>query len=259
MSPVTAPTSRFLSYLKRGEVLEGASQGLYMFASEFLDSPILGQAAREVLANEDTVTEEKIYNDYDSVVDRISKSSFYMFKNAFEPRIVTLGRRAVRTIKGDEPVMSKEERLKDLLLRELSPVKNINMDDNRNFYSAMRATRDNLNETGRLLNRLNSNNPMSDPEMEELAEDYKEGLIEIAKQARKFKKASPLDESELKEITSTLNMAKYFQKAIFDGELALPKIKKNIVNNIKDNEKKARRLKIFTEAYETGPKRIILD
>ena len=259
MSPVTNSLERLSKYAQKGQFLKGITEASGMFLNEFIESPILGQAWRESQENIDSVTKQKIYNDFDEPEVIFAKRASYILKNAFEPRALNFARKVIQTTKGESPSMSAEDKLGQLVMNEISPVRNLNVDHTNAFYSAMRETRDDLNASRSTTDKLASNQFLSDDDVEGIANTFYSDDLKIMKRARGWYKTSPLPKKEKDLIIKSLRLNSDVAKAIRGSDFKNRSLTSPTLDRLKKDEVLRKRGKGFQSILKEKPRDNPLD
>ena len=148
-----------------------------MIFDEYLDDQIFAGALLSLKSNRDPQTNKKIWEQRDTAEDVFMKGTFFLLKEAFEPRTLKAGREAMKLM-GTNPVEDALARIG----REFLPVKPFKVDLRRNMRRYLFDIRRETQNISLRKNIVLSDTPLSDNEIKGLVLDEIDHRVRLDKE-----------------------------------------------------------------------------
>ena len=244
-----------------GEIMKVFAES--MIFDQYLDEQIFAGALLALRKNKDPETGRAIWGTKEDSLDQFSKMGIFLWKEAFEPRIIKTGREVAKGLTVD-----KERALERALLRiaeEFLPLKPYELDLRTNLSRYMNNIRMETQIASRGKNQAFYADKMSKQDVFDIVEKELEYKKNIDREAHKVFKGimelskktdTPITEDELRKIAVSNQIGKRRFSLIMRGMTETPRkanidFQKRLRAKMQEDPKFVERADQFNEAYKS--------
>ena len=244
-----------------GEIMKVFAES--MIFDQYLDEQIFAGALLALRKNKDPETGRAIWGTKEDSLDQFSKMGIFLWKEAFEPRIIKTGREVAKGLTVD-----KERALERALLRiaeEFLPLKPYELDLRTNLSRYMNNIRMETQIASRAKNQAFYADKMSKQDVFDIVEKELEYKKNIDREAHKVFKGimelskktdTPITEDELRKLAVSNQIGKRRFSLIMRGMTETPRkanidFQKRLRAKMQEDPKFVERADQFNEAYKS--------